>query len=498
MSSAMDLSNFEVLKEDDDNYVIGHPKGKSITISKKGMSDKAHSMIKKMCSGGTAHYDEGTPDAPVSQADIPEALRPSPEPMPVIPQVDLPQAVPSSGGATGDLSVPAQNQTTPMNPQDIVAGKQTGVEGALQSEKLHRTEEAQALAGGQAAEAKALADTQKQIAAMPTQQDIMNQNKAKGDALFSAFQNQSLDPNRVFHNMSTGSKIATGIALFLGGIGSGLTHQANPAALMLQNTIDNDIEAQRNDQGKALNAWKMNREALGSDLAANLATKEQAYIALKYKLQQAATQSANPAILAKAAQGNDMIDQQIEANRFQRSLIQQGMGIGQNGNAQGGYAGEDPSILVPQLIKEPGAQKAAFEEIGRAQNVSRNGPKMMEAFDNAANKLHTVDFVPGMENRDQKAFHQLLLPNFKTIDGTVRQAAMDETFQNLTPQFGDSKKTIETKRNALEDWMTSESSAPTAKGHGIDLSKFRSTAHGNMGPVATKGGQQYKFVKGNR
>ena len=73
------------------------------------------------------------------------------------------------------------------------------------------------------------------------------------------------------------------------------------------------------------------------------------------------------------------------------------------------------------------------------------------------------------------ALHQLLLPNFKQIDGTVRQAAMDETFHNVTPQPGDTEGKLAYKRQALQKWMEAETAAPVAKGNGINLEAFNST-----------------------
>jgi len=67
-------------------------------------------------------------------------------------------------------------------------------------------------------------------------------------------------------------------------------------------------------------------------------------------------------------------------------------------------------------------------------------------------------------------------PTFKDLEGTVRQAAMDNTFKNITPQPGDKDYTVETKRQALLDYLQSKASASTAKGYGIDLHRFESTA----------------------
>ncbi len=87
-------------------------------------------------------------------------------------------------------------------------------------------------------------------------------------------------------------------------------------------------------------------------------------------------------------------------------------------------------------------------------------------------------------------------PTFQDIEGTVRQAAMDNMNQNTTPQFGDNEATIAKKRDALVGYITSKSSAPTAKGFGIDLSKFPTTAQSNATSKYKTGDVVY--VKGQK
>lgn len=147
---------------------------------------------------------------------------------------------------------------------------------------------------------------------------------------------------------------------------------------------------------------------------------------------------------------------------------------GGTGSPKGPSAETDPAVLVRARVPQK-LQPKAFDEIQAAQNTSQNAPKILEAFDNAANNIHAADFVPGMDNADQKALHALLGPTFKDVEGTVRQAAMDNMNKNVTPQFGDDKNTIKTKRAALEAYLQSKSAAPTLKGFGIDLKKFKST-----------------------
>ncbi len=135
----------------------------------------------------------------------------------------------------------------------------------------------------------------------------------------------------------------------------------------------------------------------------------------------------------------------------------------------------DPSTLVPRHVP-PDRQAKALDEIDAAQNTSRNAPKILKAFDDAANNLHATDFIPGTLNADQKAMHALLGPTFKDVEGTVRQAAMDNMYKNTTPAFGDDANTTATKRSALAAYLQSKASAPTAKAFGIDLTKYKSTS----------------------
>jgi hypothetical protein len=135
----------------------------------------------------------------------------------------------------------------------------------------------------------------------------------------------------------------------------------------------------------------------------------------------------------------------------------------------------DPAKLVAGMVPKE-HQAAAFKEIDTAENTKANAPAILNAFDSAANKFHGVDLVPGMLNADQKSMHALLGPTFKDVEGTVRQAAMTNLYDNVTPQVGDSKETLEKKRSALVGYLNSKSSAPTARGYNVDLANFPSTA----------------------
>lgn len=156
---------------------------------------------------------------------------------------------------------------------------------------------------------------------------------------------------------------------------------------------------------------------------------------------------------------------------------------GATGGVQGGQV-SDPSALVKNLVP-PQHQQKVFDEIEAAQNTTQNASKILNAFDASAKEARPMSggtgtslsaINPWDSTANQKALHALMGPTFKDVEGTVRQAAMDNMNKNTTPQFGDSDRTIGIKRNALVGYLQSKSSAPTAKGFGIDLKNFPTTS----------------------
>ncbi len=341
----MILKDFKLQKEHPDKYDVVHPSGKTISVSKKGLTDKAHGMIKSLKS--VENFDEGggVPDPtptpiildpnrlPVGQAPEPSpmpAQQPAWQPKPVFtpsPTDVLPGQSPTNQELTkGDQSSGGND------PQAAVSSAQNN---SFEQEKQALFAQAGAHKKQAGEEREAFNDLAVKQLALPSQQDIQTKYDARDKELEQAFQSGKIDPDRYIHNMGTGSKIAAGIGLLLGGVGAGLTHGRNVAADMLQSSINADIDAQKNDQSKTMNLWKMNREALGSDLAANLATQNQMYTGLKYKLMQAAGQTNNVVAQQAAMAGAAQIDQKRQMNNailgFQHVLTgQAGAGGEQN------------------------------------------------------------------------------------------------------------------------------------------------------------------------
>jgi hypothetical protein len=90
-----------------------------------------------------------------------------------------------------------------------------------------------------------------------------------------AVMNQKIDPNRLWHESSTGGKIAASIGLILGGIGAGLAGGPNQALAMVNKMVDRDIDAQKSELGKKQTLYSMNMQKLHNENAAYMATKLQ-------------------------------------------------------------------------------------------------------------------------------------------------------------------------------------------------------------------------------
>lgn len=509
------LNNFNVLKEDDENYHVGHPNGKTIIVKKSGLSDKAQLLIEKLKNGAQKFADGGKVQSSSTSNDgaqemqkgfnsasngiIGQALTKGVHALGFDEGGDVPdinsspiQDTPESIAADAAAAAPPPVSIAPAAPaapmtdgaipvQDPISQKAGTMNAALNQEEAANTAIGQAKAGEGAQQAAAINQAEKQVAALPTAQDINNKFQAADQEFQKKLSAQKVDPDRYWNAKSTGSKIAAGIGMILSGAGSGVTGQPNLAAKYIEDSINKDIDAQKGEQGKTMNLWKMNRDALGNDLAANLATKNQYYTILQHKLQLATANAQTPIAKQQAALANAEIEKEKANNNFKLGLM------------KGGDV--DPSVKV-QFLVPPERQKEVFEEIKGAQIAKQISPKILEAFDNAANSKNAVDLVPGMHNAGQKDFMGLINTTVTGLEGTARQAAFDSIEKNMMPNAFDSKKTLETKRQLVKDYLTSHSAAPTAKGFGIDLNQYQSTAPISSAQTKTMNGVQYVKVPG--
>lgn len=392
---------------------------------------------------------------------------------PVIPQL---QAQPNMMQSMAPV---AQPQIAPQQAMDPMLQKNVSMDQLYtqQQEQIKKFADAQSQAANSVS--NAYKSYSKMMEEMKTPQQIMEADKAGNDALMKAYQEKEIDPDRYMKNkvagMSTGQKILSILAIAFGGAGAAVARQPNFAMQHLDNAIAQDIEAQKRDQDKSQNLWKMNMQNYGNKIQANLATQNQLWTGVQAKIGASQAAAQGPQAQAQAAQLINQIEQQKIQNRQMLGLMSAPSGA--SGKPGQHLSGADPAYLVNSMVTEPQARKEVLTEIKHAQLIKENGAKIMDAFNRAAQDNTVMRTGAGMLRTPGSVMqlHQLILPNFMTIDGTIREEAKNETFKNVTPAPGDSDQKIEEKRQALQDWLHSHSKAPTAKSYGIDLERFAST-----------------------
>jgi hypothetical protein len=206
---------------------------------------------------------------------------------------------------------------------------------------------------------------------------------------------------------------------------------------------------------------------------------------ITHQLQMAAQKAQSPIEAARAQQAIAQIKSGL-APVQQQLAMRQALLASQNGPK----SKMDPAMLIPQLVPKD-HQKEAYKEVQVAQNTHHMAKNIMEAFEQSAKDVTGTGRITShiKSPRSIGALHQHMQPTFADLEGTVRQAAMDNTFHNITPSPYDSAADIQTKRKALSEYLQSKMSAPIAKSSGIDLSKFEST---NAKPSLSS--QEQKFL----
>lgn len=532
----MDFKHYKPVAEDQHSYTIEHPSGKRLFIDKMKLSLPAHKAIRCLYEGGDASGDgdassvEGgrmpasseaePPGDPVDNVgdEVPANTDPitdfsraaSDKRLGIRPKLQakidaVPQGAPpvnpeyQVGTATTD---PAVALSAAQRLEDTSRGRSPNSVDPLVQDKMdygqlleQEVGQQQEFEKGQAAATKNIADVQQGAAnkemMIPSAYATMAKYNEQDQALEKAYADKTIDPQRLLHKMGTGSKIATGIGMILSGMGAATTGQPNLAIKVLDDAINRDIDSQKEDKSQAMNLWKMNREKLGSEQAANLATRNQILSSATAQLQSAQTLAQNPANKLRAQQAINQIKQEMIGNNLRRSLLTQPAQGAHPGQASN-LSGADPAMLVNDMIKEPGEKAKAMEEIRKRQNINRNGQAMADAFEEAVKQTSgpygaTTSMLPnglGFEPPAITKLNNLAQPMLDTIDESVRQSGKDSFMKNVVPRGTDSAAQIEGRRQALKEWLKAQAASPVSKGNYIDLDRFQGTALPSQGAKA--------------
>lgn len=378
----MKLQDFKVQSESDDSYHLAHPNGRIFTVIKKDLDPKAHEAFKKMCMGGEAQkLNSGgspmpealpPPDSGVAmlaanqaeadkqaqqQAAMTAALTP-PQPEPV-------QSVQPS--ASAPVPDPAQTQTLPM--ADVTAAP-------AQQTIAPRTSAAPVPDSELRAQ---LQDDQTRF------EELTKQRMDANDAwkAYASDPKNKFDPNRFYNNLGTGSKIGIGIAAALAGMGQHAAGGRNLALDAVDNAINRDIDAQKNDRSNAMNAYKLNEEALGSAQAAVLQTRMQHLGLAENKMNELLGNAPGPMALQRAQVMKQGLQADYQKTAMQLAAYKMATGGGSGGpTTEAGHVQRLSALnlISPELYKD--AEKKYFPGVGISRiDATPEDHQAMQEFD---------------------------------------------------------------------------------------------------------------------
>lgn len=491
----MSLDGFKIKSEADDSFHVEHPRGGSFTLDKKSLSPKAMAMIKKMCSGGSVEkFADGGTAAPIQidlsqpgaspspiAAEVPNAdglsalqnplkalFTPSSQALPA-PQIPDATAPAMQEPAQVQASVPAAAaapQTNPLADFGTAQNKTYDKEIGAYQDALKQ------LGGAYGSQSKAGTDLSAQLAAAKTPEQIIADHHAKDAEFQQKLTDNQIDPNRYYKNQSTGSKILSAIGILVSGIGAG-PNGKNLALEGINKAVDADIEAQKSEQSKTMNLWKMNREATNDELQANSLTRNQLISAAQVKMAQSAAGMQNAEGRLRLTSAIAELQKQKDLNTRNSALLL--------GN--GGASEANPLQLVPSIVPAE-HQKQVITELGQAQSANENKDKIKELFYQAAkdtrpasgrSAMSVLNTIPGYSPPSIKALNLLYDPLIHDNEGRINELEQQHVQAN-SPAWGDSDETIDKKWKAIEAFVEHKKSAPTATTFGLDPKNFRSTS----------------------
>lgn len=519
----MDVKGFKKVGQTKTHTIFEHPSGHMLHVAHEGLPSSHKKELKKlemssdaqkMSKGGkvtppsvehyrtltqhtAGHYAGGTPEGTVADQMAQDGpYQPTPmfqenAPVDIPPTPNLaPESNPIKVSGTINAPQPQAdvNEPDPFGTRAYSSAYTKGLE--QQQAGIANTADAQAVAADK--EAKAAEQNIQSLRKLQSVHDMkVKELDVERNALKKDIIDAKIDPNHFFNSMGTGQKITSAIGLLLGGLGAGMAGGENPVEKFLVGQVERDIQAQKMNLGKKENLLSHNMKEYGNERDAMNATRLNQMDLMAAQIQKIAAQSKSPQQQAAAQQALGKL--QMESAPIAAQLAKQKTLM------EGANHVNDPAMLVPMAVPKE-HQEGVYKEIERAQNTKHMEKNILDAFDQSVNENTVMKTGAGLIRTPASvgALHQHMQPTFADLEGTVRQAAMDNTFKNITPSPGDTKHTIATKRQALEEYLQSKKSAPRAKSYGINLDKFKSTnVGGERAPEArTMGGVKYVKVPG--
>lgn len=274
-----------------------------------------------------------------------------------------------------------------------------------------------------------------------------------------------INPNAYLENMSVGNKIGTAIGLILGGAGAGLSHTNNAALSWLDNQIQRNVDAQKNELGKKesiLSAY-MNQYGnlkTASDMA--LATQN-AWLASKF--QQAGAMSNDPMYKQRA------MDLYMQYMQKAQSGVQ--AAAGRHGIQS---AGIDPGMKLKAMATmgymSPHDADQGYKELTNLNVMNEGRKETFEIFNNALNDIGLLGAMnPQSYERLKAQIQPIALKLARDAAGRVSEAELPGIVA-MFPARGDTQQTLEVKKRRLDAFTRQKMQSSLLSAHGINVDPF--------------------------
>lgn len=286
---SLNLSKLKKVSSDDKCTVFQHPDGHSIRIAHNALQPKMREELKNLpvqkASGGMVKkYAEGTPDEPVLQEEgadqqqsapvvINVGAQPQQSAQSQVPATQpMPQQPPMQAVAPTPIQDQSPIESIPTPEAESAPAPQDRAPAAEEAERapVHEYEaEDHPLEQGIPDGAAELQQVQPQQRRPETYQEhykmALQDYSAQDKAFENDLNNGHITPQTygdLFAKKSTLGKIGMIFGMMASGAGSGLSGQPNAMLTMMNNEIQNDLEAQKQSKANAQNLIKLNQQHL--------------------------------------------------------------------------------------------------------------------------------------------------------------------------------------------------------------------------------------------
>lgn len=399
----------------------------------------------------------------MAQDKAPPAPVAAPEPD-VTPQAGQSQALqPMTAAQPGALASDVTNAQQ-MNPQaqmvtDYYGRLMKGMGGAFGMQESGLKQAADAGAKQATAEAsyyqKAIDDSQRMLQEQQVKEQHRNQSledQAKAiQNISDQYNNAKVDPNRVFHNASTGQKIGMFIGLALAG---------KAAPELVNQIVTRDIDAQKNDIsniGRKLDAqqnlYTEMRQRFGDSRQAELASRMVMLDNVKLRMEQTAAQYKAPIIQAQAKTAIG----QIEAQKQQA-----GMQLMQSYMTSPAMISKDAQLGSIMRLPDQNVKAMALKELGVQDTAKRTLGDIdktfgrLEQLQKSGSRLGTP-----LQSKSLIDAYNLQLSSYaKEMYGRVNETELNLLLRNGSVSYTDDPATIREKKDIFKNFIRTKNQTP--------------------------------------